>query len=102
IILRHSSYTLFPYTTLFRSRQPAMFNACKCGLVNPPHWRGRNLPPSLSSASGVRHKRSCATPLLVGVSLLRQSQTWCSTFSSARSEEHTSELQSLRHLVCRL
>src|SRR5262245_64931991 len=27
---------------------------------------------------------------------------WCSCPSPLRSEEHTSELQSLRHLVCRL
>src|SRR5437899_8686382 len=31
------------------------------------------------------------------------SSTWSRTFrTSGRSEEHTSELQSLRHLVCRL
>src|SRR5437899_7505131 len=29
-------------------------------------------------------------------------RTACSSASSTRSEEHTSELQSLRHLVCRL
>src|SRR5262245_64479286 len=27
---------------------------------------------------------------------------WASFFKAGRSEEHTSELQSLRHLVCRL
>src|ERR1039458_3308305 len=33
---------------------------------------------------------------------LSDSPTLCEPASSARSEEHTSELQSLRHLVCRL
>src|SRR5205814_8866084 len=36
------------------------------------------------------HDRSCASDLRTG------------SESSVRSEEHTSELQSLRHLVCRL
>src|SRR5262249_56503527 len=52
--------TLFPYTTLFRSRRsPA-----------PPAW------PRARRGSAAR--------------------------ASARSEEHTSELQSLTNLVCRL
>src|SRR5262245_64728667 len=29
-------------------------------------------------------------------------KAWCETLERFRSEEHTSELQSLRHLVCRL
>src|ERR1035438_10218634 len=29
-------------------------------------------------------------------------EVWCRKLPSPRSEEHTSELQSLRHLVCRL
>src|SRR5438045_7874957 len=53
--------TLFPYTTLFRSRAAA-------GAHRPARRRG------LDRSEGRR----------------------------ARSEEHTSELQSLRHLVCRL
>src|SRR5947199_1641031 len=32
----------------------------------------------------------------------RRSRTWWSWGEVTRSEEHTSELQSLRHLVCRL
>src|SRR5947199_2930042 len=55
--------TLFPYTTLFRSRL-----SLSTGQPIPLPWR--QLPPA-------------------------QRET-------RRSEEHTSELQSLRHLVCRL
>src|SRR5437899_6475200 len=53
--------TLFPYTTLFRSRWSIL-----------PRCAGASRAPS----------SSCAP--------------------TSRSEEHTSELQSLRHLVCRL
>src|ERR1039458_2354145 len=58
MIRRPPRSTLFPYTTLFRSRVP---------------WPSR-APPDRGA----------------------------STRSPNRSEEHTSELQSLRHLVCRL
>jgi hypothetical protein len=56
------------------------FGACAALLM-----RGRNLLPSLQSECGVRRRRCCARPLLIGVSLLGQSQTWCSSFSSVRS-----------------
>src|SRR5262245_62981692 len=67
--------TLFPYTTLFRS---------PISLDHPP------LMP-VCSASAFRVSPS-----------LGAAASASSTFSSLRSEEHTSELQSLRHLVCRL
>src|SRR5687768_17655972 len=61
--------TLFPYTTLFRSRQ--------CETVPRPgalsKVEQRQLGPGVAAVSGVE-----------------------------RSEEHTSELQSRLHLVCRL
>src|SRR2546423_3119801 len=66
MIRRPPRSTLFPYTTLFRSRLP-------------PRSAGR-LP-----ASGSRARSP--------------GRTRCGT---RRSEEHTSELQSLAYLVCRL
>src|SRR5438046_9206102 len=63
--------TLFPYTTLFRSRR-----RCR----SPPS-RGPAGGPTPSSASRTRPAPSRPGP---------------------RSEEHTSELQSLTNLVCRL
>src|SRR5258705_9219668 len=69
MIRRPPRSTLFPYTTLFRSRQPA--------------------------ASPAR-KRCCWLALRRSA---RPVRWW---HDVARSEEHTSELQSLRHLVCRL
>src|SRR5689334_24308405 len=74
MIRRPPRSTLFPYTTLFRS---------SCSRPFPPqfpHWEPRCWPRS---------------PL----------PCWRSSFAelrSARSEEHTSELQSQFHLVCRL
>src|SRR5262245_65330706 len=64
--------TLFPYTTLFRSRSVT-------GVPVPP----RAPVPAHRSRGGPSPSAEQST---------RQ----------ARSEEHTSELQSLRHLVCRL
>src|SRR5438045_8037462 len=75
--------TLFPYTTLFRSPVPA--------------------PDSRSRSD--RRRSTIRTPLRVGrpdpvTRLLRVAPRALS--ARERSEEHTSELQSLRHLVCRL
>src|SRR5258708_27396502 len=61
MIRRPPRSTLFPYTTLFRSRDTVL----KSGTRSPRTWVSRAPHPS-------------------------------------RSEEHTSELQSPDHLVCRL
>src|SRR5258705_6386545 len=74
MIRRPPRSTLFPYTTLFRSSTSPIGT-----LVN-----GVQLP------SGRRSKYS-----EVPAAVRREP-------SRSRSEEHTSELQSLRHLVCRL
>src|SRR5437764_4507454 len=69
--------TLFPYTTLFRS---APFPTPGCG----PRPGSSSAGPS----SGGGGRRRCRGP-------------WRSP-AGARSEEHTSELQSPMYLVCRL
>src|SRR5947208_16834645 len=67
LILLPPRSTLFPYTTLFRSRPPSSSS-----------WdRG---PPSARRTASARARSR----------------------GRARSEEHTSELQSPDHLVCRL
>src|SRR5438874_10295050 len=76
-MLRHPpTSTLFPYTTLFRSR--ALLSSTKCR----PCRRRRK---SFRRHQGLRH--ACREGIR---------GPWC------RSEEHTSELQSRRDLVCRL
>src|SRR5437899_9796327 len=74
IIRRPPRSTLFPYTTLFRSREHES--------------RGFTVRPNRDERRGRQHRRS---------SLSSPRRCW-----RPRSEEHTSELQSLRHLVCRL
>src|SRR5262245_65033555 len=86
--------TLFPYTTLFRSLKPSAPGIAepRTGLSMGQHaeetakeWKvGRAEQDELALAS---HRNAAAA--------------WKAGFFE-RSEEHTSELQSLRHLVCRL
>src|SRR2546422_7493164 len=79
MIRRPPRSTLFPYTTLFRSdRLPGARDQLRRGGTRPPR---RN-------AVAVRHLPGCVF-----------SRTGCPV---VRSEEHTSELQSRLHLVCRL
>src|SRR2546430_3701357 len=74
MIRRPPRSTLFPYTTLFRSRSEAR--------------RPCELPGRLEKPFGRRPRSGVETP--------RRLSGHC------RSEEHTSELQSQSNLVCRL
>src|SRR3712207_8452920 len=92
MIRRPPRSTLFPYTTLFRSRHRSV-------QTRSPE-RGSRLsymvscaPPTSTSAPSAA---SPAPPLRPISSSLNGS---C---ASSRSEEHTSELQSRQYLVCRL
>src|SRR5687767_15446377 len=79
MIRRPPRSTLFPYTTLFRSRW-----GCRGGRLRR-HERPRRRRGRAVSDRGLRNVLG-----LPGGS------------GGARSEEHTSELQSLAYLVCRL
>src|SRR5262245_64944708 len=86
LIRRPLRFTLFPYTTLFRSCEPVT---------------GRRCSPPWSSTVGSRSDgttRAGGSP--TRATRTRGSPGHCERWP--RSEEHTSELQSLRHLVCRL
>src|SRR5437899_5885374 len=78
--------TLFPYTTLFRSSP-------RCGPQGDPQ-RERAARPRPSGS-----EPSCAYREPERV---RGRRPLIQRSTHPRSEEHTSELQSLRHLVCRL
>src|SRR2546429_5000946 len=79
MIRRPPRSTLFPYTTLFRSH-------CR-------HMRRNREPP----------RRDCCPSCSRGRRRGLIERSFGSAPSSgARSEEHTSELQSRLHLVCRL
>src|SRR3712207_7075288 len=77
MIRRPPRSTLFPYTTLFRSTGPVLVmrrRACRGGR--------RPSGPGSPVAAPLGHAACAGSP--------------------ARSEEHTSELQSRQYLVCRL
>src|SRR5438093_2943276 len=72
--------TLFPYTTLFRS-------AMQTSGATPTFYAGQTQSVDLCSVS------ACFPHILTYPE---------PGFTGGRSEEHTSELQSLTNLVCRL
>src|SRR5689334_24825045 len=79
--------TLFPYTTLFRSVRHVYMNAQHS--QNPkPSWYGESIG---------RYEGDTLVVDTIGIS----EKTLVDNFGT-RSEEHTSELQSQFHLVCRL
>src|SRR5258708_28419808 len=82
MIRRPPRSTLFPYTTLFRSRPVYSQNRKTRGLCVP-------IPRICLDCRRRNGASSCCSP-----------QTY--PRDRNRSEEHTSELQSPDHLVCRL
>src|SRR5438045_4320856 len=85
LLPRLPSATLFPYTTLFRSPElRAREQQLEAGVLR------LLLQRLLGVLGGFRRTSRCQ---------LDRRQRHVGT---DRSEEHTSELQSLRHLVCRL
>src|SRR3712207_7564476 len=79
MIRRPPRSTLFPYTTLFRSRR-----ACRCTWPRPTGHGGGRTPPPCRAGRPVARPRSG------------------SSAAGRRSGEHTSELPSRPYLVFRL
>src|SRR2546429_4532182 len=79
MIRRPPRSTLFPYTTLFRSQ-----------VLAPPRPRVSRGLGIASGAGQLRHPQNSGSTEVAKT-------PW-----ALRSEEHTSELQSRLHLVCRL
>src|SRR2546430_12979764 len=75
MIRRPPRSTLFPYTTLFRSVALMLYNT----------------PPFIEAMLACRQLGAYSCPI-----------NWHLKADEARSEEHTSELQSQSNLVCRL
>src|SRR5258707_1647959 len=84
MIRRPPRSTLFPYTTLFRSVQHAL-RRCD-DYLRPLLLRGQRLAQRVAHLGDVVGPVDLPNPL----------------DADARSEEHTSELQSRQYLVCRL
>src|SRR5205814_10144101 len=81
--------TLFPYTTLFRSFILVSF-----------HFLSRVRMQTKFVTEPISFERTWNIPTKMVIYCLMS--TVRSDVKGSRSEEHTSELQSLRHLVCRL
>src|SRR2546422_1333113 len=95
MIRRPPRSTLFPYTTLFRSLQGYPAAWLRCDLPSAgKRVRGRRL----------RDPRSLAQALWTRRRMEQDGRSMGSVEPRVgyRSEEHTSELQSRLHLVCRL
>src|SRR5437870_8110814 len=86
---RPPSSTLFPYTTLFRSGLRRLERSCRDAR------RILELLPS-------RRQRSLDRTTLLRNRPHTKTSQHTTTITNSRSEEHTSELQSRGHLVCRL
>src|SRR2546422_8309114 len=82
MIRRPPRSTLFPYTTLFRS--------CCVEYAHP------------GGAAGIRQSAGVRRLLETEPDHRVQHHRRCARWGYQRSEEHTSELQSRLHLVCRL
>src|SRR5687768_18290256 len=93
MIRRPPRSTLFPYTTLFRSRKVGEGQALSC-------TKDTSLKPDqlLDLYRYLKLTRLVEERI---VNLYRQTKVVGGVYRS-RSEEHTSELQSRLHLVCRL
>src|SRR5438046_5588582 len=86
---RPPTSTLFPYTTLFRSRP-----------VDPDVVARREL--RIEADSQLDERRQQAVHVHGAAVLAIDARDDLQQRALARSEEHTSELQSLTNLVCRL
>src|SRR2546422_10534649 len=102
MIRRPPRSTLFPYTTLFRSPAAGRAQVRASGL---PHRAAESIPqvpdaPCSPLAARVGPRRRPTPRVLLhpaGRPAVR-----CADGGGGRSEEHTSEIQSRLHLVCRL
>src|SRR3712207_9025408 len=86
MIRRPPRSTLFPYTTLFRSNVHKLLS----------------LPKFLGLWLSISRKASARWESKARLNRMRPARTLRKGLLEARSEEHTSELQSRQYLVCRL
>src|SRR3712207_7054590 len=88
MIRRPPRSTLFPYTTLFRSRERERY--------------GQLLRHASKTEVLEKHGSDEEAYLAAGKRMVDLSELLITVWDGLRSEEHTSELQSRQYLVCRL
>src|SRR3546814_1091411 len=94
------TYTLFPYTTLFRSIRRDLTIMEEKGLLKRTHGgaipaskvRTSPLPPEQRYNDGAPHQNAISK---LAASFIQEKDT---VYIGSRSEEHTSELQSLMRI----
>src|SRR2546422_1595746 len=92
MIRRPPRSTLFPYTTLFRSL-----------IVDAPELYSGSIPAALARLPSISTSLRVAAAIAAGLLPIgAPNPGYVLTTILERSEEHTSELQSRLHLVCRL
>src|SRR5688572_32447151 len=101
MILRPPRSTLFPYTTLFRSRRVVVEEAFgRASAGNEEGDSGEDTDADGQAHDDENEAQATWVPPRP-CSFLRRSERRLA-FGARRSEEHTSELQSQSNLVCRL
>src|SRR3712207_8068410 len=90
MIRRPPRSTLFPYTTLFRSRRPE-------SIADLEPWGCKTLALDVTEQASAEAAVNAVTQAEGAVGVLVNNAG-----INERSEEHTSELQSRQYLVCRL
>src|SRR5688572_30974194 len=98
MVQRPPRSTLFPYTTLFRSKRKSL------SLDELANERWASTAASALSLHGAFEARGLPPPrtTLVSDSVTLKLRAVATSDLLGRSEEHTSELQSQSNLVCRL
>src|SRR5690348_17742658 len=96
MLRRQQRTALFPYTTLFRSSSRSI--VCR---ISSAEWP-RAVVTASRKSDGSRNGVSWASTDDAASSWITSRRCRRADGQPARSEEHTSELQSPVHLVCRL
>src|SRR3712207_8214552 len=101
MIRRPPRSTLFPYTTLFRSRAVlALWSVLTLSLTTPAQTPPAAQTQQPTFRTAVTHVTTDVIPRDAGGRFIPDLTK--DNFTVLRSEEHTSELQSRQYLVCRL
>src|SRR5689334_25041219 len=102
MIRRPPRSTLFPYTTLFRSLKDADLEAARRAFNAGQISAAALKDAELEAARRAQNAQLTTSTAIQDAQLEAARRAANATATNTRSEEHTSELQSQFHLVCRL